>query len=289
MSIDVLKLELSMPNAHFRIIHSNEPQKTYPVPPYSTVIGFLANILGNREQIEKMLEDSLALGVLSKFNYITHEYTWLRNLADSNHRSRFGSLHNRTWQEMPEHIGGQSPVSIEVLNDVHLMLYIYHPHLALLETVMENTNQPERWYSHLHLGRAEDWVVINSASIISLSVSNNPASLRNSKQYFQWMPEPASAFGINSLIDESLYNELYQKTQSPAMLVTSIYNLIKVPYDGKEGEVIRNFQHIPARLFSSSVPFLSNFTLPAVFVDAELKVPIYMANVVGGNSSGRGG
>ena len=288
MSVDVLKLEISMPNAHFRIIHSSEPQKTYPVPPYSTVIGFLANVLGDKEQIEVMLEGDLVLGILSQHDYITREYTWLRNLLPSAHTNRYGSPNNRTWQEVSEHIGGQSPVSIEVLNDVHLVLYIYHSDYALLKMLQQNITAPESWYSHLHLGRAEDWVIVNSASMVSLIVSNNPADLRNSNQYFQWMPEPASAFGIGSYINEKHYGELYQKIQGPAALVTSIYELIRVPYQGKEGGIIRNFRHVPTRLFCSSIPFLSDFTLPAVFADLELNVPIYMANIAGNNCSGRG-
>lgn len=289
MSVDVLKLEIYMPNAHFRMIHSNEPQKTYPVPPYSTVIGFLANILGNKEQINIMLEGELVLGALSRYDYITREYTWLRNLLPSTHTRRYGSTNNRTWQEVSEHIGGQSPASIEVLNDVHLVLYIYHSDYTLLEALQQNIVTPEKWFSHLHLGRAEDWVMINSASMISLTISSNPADLRNSNQYFQWMPEPTSAFGIGRYIDEKNYRELYQKVQGPAMLVTSIYNLIRVPYQEQEGEIIRNFQHVPTRLFCSPIPFLSDFTLPAIFADSELNTPIYMGNIVSNDGSGKGG
>ena len=103
------------------------------------------------------------------------------------------------------------------------------------------------------------------------------------------MPEPASAFGIGSYVDEKHYRELYQKMQGPATLVTSIYELTRVPYQGKEGEIIRNFQYVPTRLFCSPIPFLSDFTLPAIFADPELNAPIYMADIVGNNSSGRGG
>ncbi len=284
MSINVLKLEISMPNAHFRVIHSNDPRKTYSVPPYSTVIGFLANLLGDKEQIESMLEHNLVLGVLSRYKYITREYTWMRNLLRSEHTRRYGTVGNRTWQEVSEHIGGQSPISVEVLNDVQLIMYIYHSDSAVLKTLQQNIVSPEKWFSHLHLGRAEDWAMIDSASMISLSISNQPSDLRNSDKYFQWMPEPAFAFGAGSYVDEKHYIELYQKIQGPAMLVTSVYKLTRVPYEDKEGGIIRNFEHVPTRLFCSPVPFLSNFTLPSVFVDSKLSAPIYMANIVGHSS-----
>lgn len=289
VSVDVLKLEMSMPHAHFRVIHSSEPQKTYPVPPYSTMIGFLSNVLGDQEQIKVMLEGDLVLGILSKHDYITREYTWLRNLLRKAHIGRHGSLNNRDRQEVVEHIGGQSPVSLEVLNDLYLALYVYHSDTTVLKTLQQNIDAPEKWFNHLHLGRAEDWVMVNSASMISLPVSNRTTDLRNSNSYFQWMPEPTSAFGTGSYVDEKHYRELYQKAQGPAMLITSLYKRVRVPYQGKEGGVIRNFQHVPVRLFCSPIPFLSNFTLPAVFVDPELSTPIYMANIVVNDGSGRGG
>jgi CRISPR-associated protein Cas5t len=287
VSINVLKVKLIMPNAHFRVIHSGNPRKTYPVPPYSTVIGFLANIIGNKEQIEVMLEGDLALGILSKYGYITREYTWLRNLLSSEHQRRYNSLNNRTWQEVSEHIGGQSPINIEVLNEVEIVLYIYHSNPGVLMTLQQNSVAPEKWFSHLHLGRAEDWVMINSVAPVTLPVSNNAANLRNSDQYLQWMPELTSAFGVGSYVDEKDYGELYDKIQGPAMLVTSVYELIRVPYQGEKGGVIRNFEHVPTRLFCSPVPFLSDFTLPAVFVDPELNTPVYMADIVVNDDSGK--
>ncbi len=287
VSIEVLKIEISMPNAHFRNIHSNKPLKTYLVPPYSTVIGLLANILGKKESIETMLKGDLVLGMLSRHEFLTREYTWLRNLHQLNHRNRYGSVSNRNWQEVCEHIGGQSPVSVEVLNEVSLALYIYHSNPVLLETIQNNVTAPEKWLSHLHLGRAEDWVMIDSVSMFALKTSDNPADLRNSNQYYQWMPEPALAFGLNIHIDEKQYKELYQKIRGPATLVTSIYELVGVPYQGGKDGIIRNFKHLPARLFCSPLPFLHDFTLPTVFTDPKLNTPIYMANVTSHNGSGK--
>ena len=54
--LDVLRLKFSAPTAHFRIIHSNNPRRTYQVPPYSAIIGLIANILGEQATIEKLLK-----------------------------------------------------------------------------------------------------------------------------------------------------------------------------------------------------------------------------------------
>lgn len=187
-----------------------------------------------------------------------------------------------------EHIGGQSPVTIEVLNEVRIVLYVYHSNPAVIRMLQQNILAPEEWFSHLHLGRAEDWAMVNSYASVTLSVSNSPADLCNADQYYQWMPETALAFGVGSYVDEQHYTELYHKTQGPAMLVTSMYQRIRVPYEGTEGGIIRNFHHVPARLCCAPVPFLNDFTLPAVFVDPELNTPIYIADIAVNSGSGKG-
>ncbi|MEM4314681.1 MAG: CRISPR-associated protein Cas5, partial [Thermoplasmata archaeon] len=43
-----LKLKIYQPHAHYRIPFTYQRRHTYPIPPYSTVIGLLCNILGIR-------------------------------------------------------------------------------------------------------------------------------------------------------------------------------------------------------------------------------------------------
>lgn len=275
-SIKVLKVSIAMPNTHFRVIHSNNPCKTYPLPPYSTAIGFLANILGDKDIIHEMLKESFALGILSNYEYITQEYTWLRNIEASSHRSRFCSNTNRKWQGVPEHPGKQSPVVIEVLNQVQVYIFLYHPNKQILQKLEQNIVSPEKWFSHLHLGRSEDWAVIESAGLTELSVSNAIEVFKNAGKFFQWMPDPKHTFGINDLISHSEYGELYEKIQGNAVLVTSTYKLKEVLKNNRP-IIIRNFDHIPARLCCFPVPFLNNFTLPALLTDTQMGTPVYMA------------
>jgi CRISPR-associated protein Cas5t len=276
-SIKTLRISISLPNAHFRVIHSNNPSKTYPVPPYSTVIGFLSNILGDKDSIKKMIEETFALGILAKYKHLTCEYTWLRNLSGNSHRSRFFSNTNRKWQGLPEHPGGQSPVIVEVLNQVEVHIYLHHSNPLILQKLQQNITAAEKWFSHLHLGRSEDWVIIESISQIDLSVSNTAKELREARTYYQWVPDPKYTFGINAGICPKEYTELYNKVQGNAVLVTSIYRLVEIPYGDSEFRLIRNFSHVPARLCCCSIPFLTNFRLPNLFTDTQLSTPVYMA------------
>lgn len=274
--IKVLRLHLSAPSGHFRIIHSNDPQRSYPLPPYSTVIGLLANILGQKELIEKMLTSKFSLGIVSGHHSISLEYTWMRNLNKSSHIKRFLLSKSRNYHEVREHIGGQMPISLEVLNDVDLYIYVRHSNTMLLDILLEYTKYPERWFSHIHLGRSEDWACIEDASFQLLSISNKPNDFRNASKYYQWMPRSDAVFGIDDYLSADQYKSLYNKIQGNIILVTSLYKLVKAPYsDG----FIRNFDHIPARLTNNPVPFLEDFTLPELFVDQELHVPVYMTQI----------
>jgi CRISPR-associated protein Cas5t len=153
--VKVIKLHISAPSGHFRIIHTNDPQRSYPLPPYSTIIGLLANILGNKELINEMLTNNFSLGIISKHDTISIEYTWMRNLNKSFHVNRFILPNNRYHHESREHMGGQVPISVEVLNDVNLYIYVSHPSDIIMNSLLENTKYPERWFSHLHLGSSE--------------------------------------------------------------------------------------------------------------------------------------
>lgn len=274
--IRALRITFTAPSAHFRIIHSRDPRRTFPLPPYSTVIGILANIMGCREKIEDMLQHPFALGILCSYGYITREYTWLRNLSSKSHKTRYARADRREWEGMIDHPGGQSPVVVEVLNDVALTVYIHHPQEDIFNTLLTNMEQSENWLNHIHLGRSEDWAIPQETKMVDLKVSNRPYDLSRSEGYYQWMPDPKYCFSQESIIDD--YTQLYMKMQGSVCLVTSIYSLREISNHNDTGKatVIRNFSHIPARIVNSPVPFLEDLSLPQLFCDPELHVPVYL-------------
>lgn len=92
-SLFTLKIKIYQPQAHFRIPFSYRRRHTYPVPPYSTVLGLIANVLGIRNlpgQEEPCVNDNcnclyhklkrINIGVCGNFETKVEEYFWLRNL-----------------------------------------------------------------------------------------------------------------------------------------------------------------------------------------------------------------
>lgn len=278
--MQTLKIKLHAPSAHYRMPHSSNPHCTYPVPPYSTVIGILCNILGNKDKIQEFLAVDFGLGMLSRYESLTREYVWYRNLNQQQHKRRYNTVSNRRWQERPDHPGGQSPVSVEVLNEVELNIYLMH-RMEFLKVITENLLYPERWFNHIHLGRSEDWAWPVRAQIINLEASREPAMSRNAGSYFQWIPRPEYCWDTTATHD---YIEYYKSCKGTLTLVSNKYHYV-LPSTGKLSSsstgAIRNFTYIKAKMSAAPVSFLKPAVLPELYVDPAEHCPVHFARIEG--------
>lgn len=277
--MQALKINFSAPSAHYRIPHSNNPHATYLLPPFSTVIGLLANILGERQLIDNLLAADFGLGIHSSYETLSREYVWYRNISADAHKGRYVIANQRQWQERPDHLGGQSPITVEVLNNVHLTIYLVHPDLDIAKQLINMAHKPERWLSHLHLGRAEDWAVIENIKMVELVASNETKYLKNVRNHYQWLPQPDYAWEVDQLFG---YDQFFAKCNGVLNLITSRYRLVS-PETGKvvknAASAIRNFDYIKVKLMSGPLPFINWVTLPQVWVDPEAQSPVYLTRI----------
>lgn len=195
----VLKIKIYQPSAHFRVPFTYQRRHTYPIPPYSTVIGFLCNILGikNERGAGEPCEEKncscdyhklkkIKISICGSFDCKTTEYMWFRNLEKRSHISRFGSIENRYVGGHIEHIGGQQPVLIDILNEVNLSIYLYHEDKKFLEKIKKSIENPQNRIYPLHLGRAEDWIVIKELDDeVELKIND----IEGNYNLFFWIPE----------------------------------------------------------------------------------------------------
>ncbi|MCS7164425.1 MAG: type I-B CRISPR-associated protein Cas5b [Thermodesulfovibrio sp.] len=195
----VLKLKIYQPQAHYRIPFTYQRRHTYPIPPYSTVKGMLCNLLGIRkgiERIENKISDDdmmklkklmqLKVSICGNFQSKSSEYIWFRNLSKNSHIERFGYSENRKVSGGIEHPGGQMPVIIDILNDVEVVIYLFHENSGFIEIIKKSfLEEPSMRIYPLHLGRAEDFIVISEISEIDLKVLEVEA---NYDKFF-WIPE----------------------------------------------------------------------------------------------------
>ncbi len=194
MGIEVLRIKIYQPQAHYRIPFTYQRRHTYPIPPYSTVIGLLCNLLGirNYEGTGEPIEDenyrklkNLKISICGKFESKSTEYTWFRNLSAKAHNKRFVVPENRYVGGQIEHIGGQSPVRIDILNDVYLWIYLYHEDREFLEHIELSLENPSNRIGPIHLGRAEDWIVIDGIDFVNVDMDDACGDF----EVFVWVPE----------------------------------------------------------------------------------------------------
>jgi CRISPR-associated protein Cas5t len=190
--MEILKLNIYQPNANYRMPFSYLRRHTYPIPPYSTILGFLINILGIWDQNENDYYRNILkikLSIASKFDDKLDEYVWFRNLSKEYHIKKFGYIENRYNNNHIEHIGGQSPIKIDVLNNVHLTIYLAHEEKSFLEYILKNLIEPKNRLEVLHIGRAEDWIVLEDKPIFLEDKDVSYERRDADYNYFFWIPE----------------------------------------------------------------------------------------------------
>lgn len=182
-----LLLKIYQPTAHYRMPFTYQRRHTYPIPPYSTVIGFLCNMLGidhqGHEQYKKLQQCKLS--VSGKFEQKLTEYIWFRNLSKGSHEKFFGSTAIREKNGEINHIGGQSPMRIDVLENMHLNIHITTKDELFLKWLEEYLHNPVDRLETIHLGRAEDWLVFESIQMVELEKSDRDKNYN----HFFWIPQ----------------------------------------------------------------------------------------------------
>jgi len=271
----VLKLKIYQPTAHYRIPFTFARRHTYPIPPYSTVIGFICNVLGIRDQqhenFEKLKED-LSLAIYGNYEYLNREYVWFRNLKKDSHVDRFGSSENRFIDQFPEHPGGQIPARVDVLENVKLVIYIRHEDENFIEILKKAFENPSNRIYPIHLGRAEDLVGFEEVKTINIKEEKKPLFGSLKEYHFTWLVDPSRGVRyMNPTFYPENYNEFFNKIQGSYHLITSFYKIV---------EGFRVFEQIPVKLFEGG-SFPLTFGKPFKFIfDENENLPLFFAKMI---------
>ena len=260
----ILKLKIYQPEVHYRIPYSYQRRFTYPIPPFSTVKGFLCNILGIKSNIDKdfvKMMSGLSIGIYGSYESFTKEYIWFRNLSKEWHNKRFGISTNRIIDGEPQHPGGQMPVKIDTLLNVNLMIYVYHPEYSFLAKIKRELENPKDRNSPLHLGRAEDWVVIKDVGFLENLNTDEIWRL----DFFSWVP---SADYLDRNFTISDYCKFFDSIQGIRMMVPVYYDIV-------EGQRIFT-RYVEAKLFEGGT-----FNPIRCYVDNEENIPLILTRLGG--------
>jgi CRISPR-associated protein Cas5t len=183
----VLRLVLSQDSATYRVLYTRQNQLTYPLPPYSTIIGFLCNLLGIDDRSKSVEINGRVLNLYEALRQAMisiagkHDGSWqeivnLRNCnvvrrkkSKSSGKGKNKSQSDDTASEseykstlmLDEHGNWTAtivPVFVERLSNVELVIHIAHTDPDFLEYIRHSIFTECNLIEPLHLGKASDVV-----------------------------------------------------------------------------------------------------------------------------------
>lgn len=131
--MNVIRLNISQEKASYRVAYSFENIETYPLPPYSTVLGFIHNFLQKRETIE-----GINLSIQGRYEGLVKNYV------------RFHKYNSKKTEGIPY------PVVLAELFNIELIIHITMPNEDLHRDLFESLKNPP---CYPYLGRPEDLIL----------------------------------------------------------------------------------------------------------------------------------
>ena len=157
-----IKLKLYQNMVNYKVPTSFQLKESYPLPPYSTVIGMVHSLCDFKEY--KPMKISISGNYFSKVNnlYTRHEFNNSDNVI----------------------IG---PATIELLVDVNLTIHIIPEDQSeeFLNMIFEAFKYPREYPS---LGRREDIVLIKDVKIVDVEKKKLERDISNGEEDFAYIP-----------------------------------------------------------------------------------------------------
>lgn len=150
-----IRLKLSQDLVNYKKATSTQLKETYPLPPYSTVIGMVHAVCQFTEY--QKMDISIQGSYFSKVNdlYTRYEFSNGMKYEEGRHQIKAG-----------EFGVSRGIATAELLVDVHLMLHIVPNNQELISVIEQAFLFP---YEYPSLGRREDLVTIDEVKIVELS------------------------------------------------------------------------------------------------------------------------
>lgn len=152
--------------AHYHIAdyYSTEIVESYPLPPYSTIIGFIHTICGWKSY------HKMDIGVSGKVGSYSYEYmkgnviTDSRKVQEVKEYKVFKANNKKGYKVLSALL-----VNTELLLDTQLRIHILPENVEDLKTIEKALNQPKKYTV---LGRHEDYFEINNVETVEIELKS---------------------------------------------------------------------------------------------------------------------
>lgn len=233
-----IRLKLKQNLVNYRFPTSFQLRETYPLPPYSTVIGMIHNTCDYTEY--KPMKISVQGKYHSKVNDLKYFYSFFPEKNEKNRDYIFVvGEKNKTGIY-------KSPLYEELLSDVELVIHIVPEDENLVEEIFNAFKTPREYIS---LGRREDLVVVDEVKIVEISEEIiEDENLRIDKDYRAYVP-------VEIIDDEKIFVEGSIDTiQHKGTMYNLTKDYISVNYgDAKSPKFFRKWNKIKVHYVSNIV------------------------------------
>lgn len=167
-----IKLEQELVN--YKVPTSFQLKETYPLPPFSTVIGMVHAACGYMEY--KEMQVSIQGKYHSKVNDLFTRYEFKPELKFEAGRHQL---------ETSGYGIGRGVATTELLSEVELLIHIIPEDQTLIEEIASGLNNPKEFLS---LGRREDLIIMKEVSIVDVREETVDDDLPLKKNYSAYIP-----------------------------------------------------------------------------------------------------
>lgn len=146
-----IRLSIYQAMAHYRIASSISIKETYPLPPYSTVIGMVHAACGFKEYHD--MKVSIAGNIGSQITSIEKQYVFSKTVNSPSSRGVVST-----------------PRNVATISELHLEILIKPTNEEDFDVILNGLKQPKNFLS---LGRANDLIRIDEIEVVEVENINN--------------------------------------------------------------------------------------------------------------------
>jgi CRISPR-associated protein Cas5t len=169
-----IRVKMHQDMVNYKKPTSFQLKETYPLPPYSTVIGMVHNLCGYTEY--HPMKVSVQGKYFSKVNdlYTRYEFKNGMKYEEVRHQLRVG-----------DYGVSQGIATAELLVDVELLLHIAPDDQNIVEEIYNALTNPREYPS---LGRREDLATFNEVKVVSLRFTELERQIDAPEDYYAYIP-----------------------------------------------------------------------------------------------------
>ncbi|WP_240662918.1 type I-B CRISPR-associated protein Cas5b [Acidilutibacter cellobiosedens] len=169
-----IRIKLQQDMVNYKKPNSFQLKETYPLPPYSTIIGMVHELCGFKEY------NDMRISVVGKYNskvndlYTRYEFSNGIKYENGRHQLKAG-----------EYGISRGISTVELLVDVELIIHIIPVDQSLVEKIEKAFLFPIEYPS---LGRREDIAIINEVKVVDIIEDKIKKTVRMNEDYSAYIP-----------------------------------------------------------------------------------------------------